>query len=619
MTSEALTGLINNTALLLALAVLYDTFPHKPQLFTRWMQVIAGVLIGVIGITVMLSPWELVTGVVFDTRSILLSISGLFFGGIPTLIAALMTSLFRLHEGGVGAWTGVAVITFSAGVGVLWGRRYQDKRQLPAGELYLFAVIVHAGMMILMLTLPNPIAQQVVGSLSLPILVIYPVGTVLLGMMFIRQLTRRETEESVRVSETRLRQIVQSMPVMLDAFDPNDMIIAWNSECERILGYSTAEMIGNPKAWEMFYPDPTYLAKMRQLCAVQGSNYYSQEWTMQCKDGTKKTIAWLNISNRVKIPGWASWGVGIDVTDRVRTMAALSEAEDRLRLALSAANVGLWDRDLRTGEVYYSPEWKRQLGYEADELTSQISEWESRLHPDDAARAIAEARNYVEEPAPKLESEFRLRHRNGSYRSILSQSSLLYHEDGNPVRMLGSHVDITERNQAEETLRASEAHLRAVVSSTSIVLMAVDRDGVITLLQGQGLGALGVEPTQWVGRSIFIAEDSVHDNLPMRLSVREAFARALADEEVDTTEVYGSLNFAIHYTPLRSKTGEVTGAISVATDVTQRLEAEKLRLQLEKEQEIVALRERFITIASHDFRTPLTVIKMAAHMLQTYF
>ncbi len=101
--------------------------------------------------------------------------------------------------------------------------------------------------------------------------------------------------------------------------------------------------------------------------------------------------------------------------------------------------------------------------------------------------------------------------------------------------------------------------------------------------------------------------------------MRNDFVRALAGEEVNSTEVFVGYNFAVHYTPLRASSGEITGAIMVATDVTQRLEAERLRLELEKEQEIIALRERFITIASHDFRTPLTVIKMAANMLETYF
>ncbi len=269
--------------------------------------------------------------------------------------------------------------------------------------------------------------------------------------------------------------------------------------------------------------------------------------------------------------------------------------------------------------MYYSPEWKRQLGYRENEVGSGLLEWQSRLHPDDAAQALAYVNAYLEHPTPTFETEFRLRHRDGSYRSILVLAALLFDERGKAVRMLGLHVDITERKQADEALHASEAHLHAVVSSTPIVLLAVNRDGVITLLQGQGLTSIGIDPNQLIGASLFEMQGGTEESKQVRKSMRDDFVRALAGEEVNSTEVFVGYNFAAHYTPLRSASGEITGAIMVATDVTQRLEAERLRLELEKEQEIIAVRERFITIASHDFRTPLTVIKMAASMLETYF
>ena len=324
------------------------------------------------------------------------------------------------------------------------------------------------------------------------------------------------------------------------------------------------------------------------------------------------------MSARVKIPGWATWGVGIDVTERVQATAALREAEERLRLALRAANVGLWDWDLVTQEVYYSPGWKRQLGYEEDELGTSLDEWSSRLHPDDAPQALAHVDAYFENPTSNFEAEFRLRHRDGSYRSILVLASMLFDENGKAVRMIGLHVDNTERKQAEAALRASEAQLQAVVASTPIILLGIDQDGRITLLQGQGFNTLGINPNQLIGLSLLdVPEDG--EESALRMSVRDDFTRALTGEEVDSTAVLSGITFAVHYTPLRSRGGEIIGAIGVATDVTQRLEAERLRVELEKEQEIVALRERFITIASHDFRTPLTVIKMAANMLETYF
>ncbi|NJN92676.1 MAG: PAS domain S-box protein [Anaerolineales bacterium] len=139
---------------------------------------------------------------------------------------------------------------------------------------------------------------------------------------------------------------------------------------------------------------------------------------------------------------------------------ALNEAEAGLRRAANAANVGLWDMDLRTLEVHYSPEWKRQLGYEDHEIFNDYTEWQSRVHPDDLPKIADKIRAYLQNPHPNFSYEYRLRHKDGSYRWILAQASLEVDAQGQAWRMLGSHIDITERKQAEAALRESEERFR---------------------------------------------------------------------------------------------------------------------------------------------------------------
>lgn len=131
----------------------------------------------------------------------------------------------------------------------------------------------------------------------------------------------------------------------------------------------------------------------------------------------------------------------------------------RLRLALRAANVGLWDWDLRTNRVRYSAEWKSQIGYEADEIGDDFDEWRSRVHPDDLDQALRNVQAYLDHPTPAFQQEFRFRHKDGTYRWILAQASIERGDNGVPVRMLGSHVDITERKRAVEALYESERQL----------------------------------------------------------------------------------------------------------------------------------------------------------------
>jgi len=114
----------------------------------------------------------------------------------------------------------------------------------------------------------------------------------------------------------RLRHIVENMPVMLDAFDKNLNFIAWNRECERVTGYDPLEIINNPRALETLYPDPVQRANMLADIEASGFNFRDREWDITSKNGAPRTISWSNISRDFPIPGWHSWAVGVDVTQR---------------------------------------------------------------------------------------------------------------------------------------------------------------------------------------------------------------------------------------------------------------------------------------------------------------
>jgi PAS domain S-box-containing protein len=149
----------------------------------------------------------------------------------------------------------------------------------------------------------------------------------------------------------------------------------------------------------------------------------------------------------------------LDITARKQAEEALRASEARLQRASASGNVGLWDWDLTTNAVYFSPEWKRQIGYEDHEIPNEFSEWEQRLHPDDAAAAVATVLSFLGAPAGAHSLEFRFQHKDGSYRWILAYASTEWDADGRPVRMLGSHLDITDRKAAEEALRQRNEQL----------------------------------------------------------------------------------------------------------------------------------------------------------------
>jgi PAS domain S-box-containing protein len=147
-------------------------------------------------------------------------------------------------------------------------------------------------------------------------------------------------------NEERLRQVVQHMPVMLVAFNEKMNLIAWNQECERVTGYSSPEIINNPRALELLYPDPEKRARMMAEIEASGFYFRNKEWSLTTKTGEVRTISWSNLSKEVPIPGWHSWAVGMDITERrqseheLRSLALQQEAVARLgQRALEGADL----------------------------------------------------------------------------------------------------------------------------------------------------------------------------------------------------------------------------------------------------------------------------------------
>jgi PAS domain S-box-containing protein len=150
-----------------------------------------------------------------------------------------------------------------------------------------------------------------------------------------------------------------------------------------------------------------------------------------------------------------------DITQRKRAERTLRENEERLSMALAGGLEGVWDWNLETNDVVYSPRWTEMLGYSLDEVEPHISAWERLVHPDDRSRADRANESVAGGVRATYEAEFRLRHKDGHYVHVLSRGFPVRREPGGPVvRIVGTHLDLTERRQAEAALRENEERLK---------------------------------------------------------------------------------------------------------------------------------------------------------------
>jgi diguanylate cyclase (GGDEF)-like protein/PAS domain S-box-containing protein len=156
--------------------------------------------------------------------------------------------------------------------------------------------------------------------------------------------------------------------------------------------------------------------------------------------------------------GDAAVFVGIDITERKRVEEALLESQERYALAVRGANDGLWDWNLKTSTIYFSPRWKAMLGYQEPEIGNTPDEWLNRVHPEEVDWLKAQLAAHLEGRSPSFEVEHRMRHRDGSYRWMLSRGLAVRDEHQVAYRMAGSQTDITERKRAEEQLLHDALH-----------------------------------------------------------------------------------------------------------------------------------------------------------------
>ena len=159
-----------------------------------------------------------------------------------------------------------------------------------------------------------------------------------------------------------------------------------------------------------------------------------------------------------------------DVTDRRRAEEALHRSEERFELAINAAQEGVWDWNVETGEVFYSRRWKEMLGYTDDEIEPSVSSWQRLLHPDDLERCV-QLVEAVHRGENEYLIEFRLRHKDGHYVDILSRGLPVRREPSGPfIRIVGTHQDLTQRKQYEAALRQSEQRLAIAASGARIAM-----------------------------------------------------------------------------------------------------------------------------------------------------
>ncbi|PKP05795.1 MAG: hypothetical protein CVU10_10645 [Bacteroidetes bacterium HGW-Bacteroidetes-5] len=247
MNISMLVGLLQNIAILLAFTLVYDIIWTKETNFRRLLnRVFAGITLGGVAVLLMLSPFTLMPGLVFDTRSVLLLNSGLFFGPVATLIAAIISAFYRIYMGGPGVMMGVATIVFASLTGILWKRfRPNWRKGNNILELVIVSYIAHL-LMLASVTLikEDALRQELLKTMTVPILTIYPLFSILVGRLLINRMNNHKLKRELEQSEARYESFINRNSDMMFMKDENRRFVVANDMFCKIMKKSREELIG---------------------------------------------------------------------------------------------------------------------------------------------------------------------------------------------------------------------------------------------------------------------------------------------------------------------------------------------------------------------------------------
>ncbi len=579
------TDLIHNIALLLALSILYSFISRNRTYKGRHKQILIGLLFGAVSIAGMMTPLHLMPGIVIDGRSMVISVAGLFGGPIGATISVIIAGGYRIGIGGMGALTGVLVIIASALIGVAYHHLRRRRPDLAKPHhLLFFGIVVHISMLLLMLSLPSSVSANVLKQIALPVIIIYPVGTVLLCLLLMDLESRDRSEKMLR---ERAEQHHIITGTSLDGYwmtDATGQLLEVNDAYCLMSGYSKEELLGMNIQELDCQAGQEALKKSMMETMEKGSAHF--ETRQRRKSGeimdveiratfmpsTKRIFAYLH-----------------DITARKMMQEALTDSEKHYRTTLMSIGDAVIATD-RAGLVQI-------LNPVAEALTGW-TEVEAKDRPIEEIFHIVneETRLAVENPVQKVLTEGAIvglaNHtlliaRNGQERPIADAGSPIRNDEGEISGVTLIFRDQTREREAEAALRKSEERFR-LTFHTSPDAININRmeDGLYVDINEGFTRLTGYTREDTIGRT------SLEINIWCRPEDRRELIRGLREKgyyenlEADFRCKDGSIKTSIMSARIIMMQGS-PHIISITRDITDRKAADASLRESEERHRII--------------------------------
>lgn len=469
--------LIVNAALLIILSGMYGLL-GKLNRFPKIYRILSGLLFGGIAIAGMILPFHISKGIIYDGRSIILTLAGLFGGGTVSLIAGVMAGIYRAALGGSGVWAGLATIAVCSLIGLIVRRNLNNQpEKITFAALYGLGIVAHAAMLLCQLLIPWAQALQIIRIIWVPIMLIFPIATLFIGLLLRNEAERQCAEQSLKESGKKFRTVIEESAEIVFTIDDSGYFTYVNPAGLVSSGY-TLDELKKMKYIDLIEPD--YKQRVKR-------NYFRQylerkalsttEYPFRTKSGNFK---WFNQNARLiiendKIHGF--YVIARDVTERRIAQQALQESEEKYRQLVEHSPDAVL---IHTEGIIRFVNASSVRLFEAKSKENLIGKKIIDLvHPDYVKIVKQRIDNIIEKGiiAPLIEEKLITLKGNFFDAEVVGVPIIIFGEKG--VQDIAR--DITARKRAEAKLKESELRFRTVWEKGSDGMWLTNEQGIVIL------------------------------------------------------------------------------------------------------------------------------------------
>ncbi|QQS36954.1 MAG: PAS domain S-box protein [Ignavibacteriales bacterium] len=568
-------------------------------------KLLQGLLFGITAIIGMMNPYVLSEGIIFDGRSIIISLCALFFGPLSGILASIIALVYRLSLGGGGMMMGSFVILSSFLAGIFFYKRKKSlaAKKYPILKLYIFGLIVHAFMLLFILLLPSKSILNAYQLITVSVIGVYPIVTVVIGKILLDHEENQKFIKQIKDNERLFRTTLYSIGDGVIITDIDRKILNMNRVAEDLTGWKEEDARDKilKDVFRIFNEDTGEIIenpgeRILQIGQVAG---FADRTILHCKDGTKKPISESG-STIINDDGSIAGVVVVfsDKTDERIRETRLAESEEKYRtlienqsdLVVEVDNQGLFE--------FVSPSYCVLFGKRPEELIGKS--FIPLVHEDDR-EVTQNAMKKLYLPPYTCYVEQRAMTTKG-WRWIAWNDNGILDKYGKVKSIIGVGRDINDRKNAEIALQQSEERYKSLFDSSPVGVLLEDEKGIIISVNDAFCKITGYEKSELIGNNIRLLSTPDKYGL-IEQNIQQLLSGSILDHDVETTRKDGTIIIVhLNETTIILPDGR-KGILSISEDVT-----EKKKSEMELKKLSSAVEQSPVTIVMTDLKGDIDYI-----------